>query len=344
MSQTQKNVLGNYELVQELGKGTTGAVYKARSLKTNEFVALKVLYPAMAARDVVMKRFLREAETAARIRHPNVVTVEEVERTGKYTYYAMEFVGGPTLDRVLKTRGPLDEKTGLRWMAKVADALGAAHRLGIVHRDIKPANIILTTDGQPKLADLGLAKLLEPDEDAEALTMDGQTVGTPHFIAPEQVDAGAIDGRTDLYALGCTFFRLLTGQYVFNNEVAIPMVLLAHSSRPAPPIRQIRPELSPATELIIDKLLQKKPEERYEYATLLIEDIEEALAGRAPRHARPPAVQAKPRAGKSRGAMTRRTRPRRAAPRAKGKGCSVVFLLLSLLGLAAGVAGVLMQG
>jgi serine/threonine protein kinase len=153
-------------------------------------LAVKVLYPQMARKEVVLKRFLREAETASRLRHPNAVQVEMVEQSGQYVYYAMEYVGGQTLDSVLKLGGPFEEKRALTYMKKIADVLGAAHRMNILHRDIKPANIILTNEGEPKLADLGLAKLLEESEDADSLTMEGQTLGTPHFIAPEQVDAG----------------------------------------------------------------------------------------------------------------------------------------------------------
>jgi serine/threonine protein kinase len=216
-------------------------------------------------------------------------------------------------------------------MKKIADVLGAAHRMNILHRDIKPANIILTNEGEPKLADLGLAKLLEESEDADSLTMEGQTLGTPHFIAPEQVDAGEVDARTDLYGLGCTFFRLMTGEYVYQSEVAIAAVLLAQSTKPARKVRDVRPELSPHTEAIIDKCLQKKKEDRYEYAGQLIEDIDAVLAGKPPVHAKPPQPKrAAPKraAGDAPGAGKR---PRRAAARAKGKsGCLVVLAALTV--------------
>ncbi|WP_319410057.1 serine/threonine-protein kinase [uncultured Desulfosarcina sp.] len=205
---------GRYEIVKELGRGTMGVVYKAHDPQIERMVALKVLRPDRVVSQDFVLRFLREAKAIGRISHPNIVTVYDVGQDHGTIYIAMEYLEGRPLNEVIKGRTvPVDETVGM--CVQVAEALGYAHRQGITHRDIKPSNIILTPDNRIKLTDFGIARIEDPD--AAQQTQAGDILGTPVYMAPEQVMGQKADGRTDLYALGVIAYEMVVGKRPFGG-------------------------------------------------------------------------------------------------------------------------------
>jgi serine/threonine-protein kinase len=294
--------LGGFELIQKIGQGGMGTVLKARQISLDRVVALKVLPPKIAQKDpVFVERFIREARTSAKLNHPNIVQGIEVgkdEATQLY-FFAMEFIDGPTVKALLKQQRVLEEKRALEIALGVTQALICAHRAGIVHRDIKPDNILLTSRGEPKLADLGLARHAldeESDDDSKTsaddpfglqssrkadLTQAGSAVGTPSYMAPEQIRAemDKIDARTDLYALGTTLFHMLTGKppYTGNNS---KVVMAMHLTSSVPEARSTNPAISEATSKLVYKLMQKEQEKRVQSPEDLAREIERILHGK----------------------------------------------------------------
>ncbi len=267
--------IGGYEILAKLGQGGMGAVFKARQVSMNRIVALKVLLPNRAADPDFVTRFLREARSAGQLSHPNLINVYDCGRDGQYYYFSMEFVEGQSLKQVLKAHGPLDEATAIRHLIAVARALGAAHAQGIVHRDVKPDNIMLDRTGEPKLGDLGLAKPMSGELD---VTLGGNVLGTPHYIAPEQARGEAVDGRADLYALGASFHHLLTGRTLFTGDTSVA-ISIKHATEEPTPIRRLRPDISVGMERILLRLLRKKPDQRHPDAQALIHDLEALARG-----------------------------------------------------------------
>jgi serine/threonine-protein kinase len=187
-SEAKQSRIGGYELLATLGKGGMGVVFKARQVSMDRVVALKVLPPHLAENEAFVQRFLREARSAAKLNHPNVVQGIDVGQAEGHYYFAMEFVDGSTVKEMIKQQGRLDEKTALNIVGAVARALEHAHEHGIIHRDIKPDNIMVTRKGEVKLADLGLARTTEKPD---TMTIEGTALGTPYYMAPEQVRAQA---------------------------------------------------------------------------------------------------------------------------------------------------------
>ncbi|MCK6475055.1 MAG: protein kinase [Planctomycetes bacterium] len=294
-------VLGGFELLELIGKGAMGRVYRARQTAMDRIVALKVLSPGVAEDKLFAERFQREARASARLNHPNIVQGIDVGRDADsgYWYFAMEYVGGPSLSAVLHEFGKFSERRALELARGIARALACAGKKGIVHRDVKPDNVLLSEDGEPKLADLGLARQIS--EDAR-LTQSGMAVGTPHYMAPEQVlgETAKIDARTDLYALGATLFHLVTGRTVFQNPVASAVMTMHATERP-PLANDIEPEVSEGCARLIDRLLAKKREDRYQSAEEVLDAIENLL-----RPAPTATVRTLPRRIKSPGRLKRR--------------------------------------
>jgi len=311
--------IAGYELISKLGQGGMGAVFKARQRSMDREVALKVLAPAIARNPKFIERFVREARASARISHPNIVQGIDVgqDPVSKLWYFAMELIDGPTLKEVLAEEGPLAEKRALGMAREVALGLAEAARQGIVHRDIKPDNILIAPSGTTKLADLGLAK---QDQDDSALTQAGQSLGTPLYMAPEQIrgQIDRIDPRTDLYALGATLFHLLTGKPPFRGETSA-VVMAKHLSEAPPRADDLLPTISSATAGLIERLMAKEPEDRPASAAMLIAEIDDILAGAtsaprpAPRPAARPAARPSPRAA---GPRVRAEAPIQEAPAA----------------------------
>ena len=260
---TPKRTLGRYEIERELGQGAMGTVYLGRDPKINRVVAIKAISLAQEFEDAdleeVKSRFFREAEMAGRLNHPGIVTVYDAGEDQGLAYIAMEYLKGRHLSHFAEGEHLLPVAKVLDLVARLADALHYAHRQNVVHRDIKPANIMFDLDtDELKITDFGIARLTDTSR-----TKTGIVLGTPSFMSPEQLEGGALDGRTDLFALGVSLYHLLAGQLPFR---AGSMTQLMHkiASEPHVPLRSIRPELPECIENIVTRALEKNPEDRYQ--------------------------------------------------------------------------------
>ena len=266
-------VLGDYHLGAKLGAGAMGAVYRARQISKDRPAAVKVLRPHLAKNQLFLQRFLREADVMARLSHPNIVRCFGMGKQHGRHYLAMELVEGASLGDWLYRLGRLSVGDAVHIGLAVTRGLQHAHQNGLVHRDVKPDNILLTRDGQVKLADLGLAKGVF-DEDVSA-TQTGQGAGTPVYMAPEQArNARDADPRSDLYALGCVLYHLLTGQFPFRAGSSLE-VILAKIEGQYPPARAVNPDVPACLDAVLALLLAAHPDERYQSATDLLNDLEE---------------------------------------------------------------------
>ena len=261
------HVIGKYRILSRLGRGGMGTVYKAVDETLGREVAIKSLNPDLSDPEV-LRRFRAEALALARLNHPNIAMLFELAEHDGALLMVMEFVRGETFEAISQ-RGPVPLDRSRELCSQVLDALGHAHRAGIVHRDLKPANLMLTESGLVKVMDFGLARMAG----TEHLTNDGFMVGTPAYMAPEQVLAEKIDGRADLYAMGVVLYRLLTSQLPFKADSGISMAHKQVHDAPTP-VRSIRTELPSACEDIIGRALAKSPADRFQTA----EEFRSALA------------------------------------------------------------------
>ncbi len=262
---------GRYTLERELGRGGMGAVFLARDLKLDRLVAIKVLPPELAVRPELRERFLRETRTAASFSHPNIVAVHSVEETPGLLFFVMNYIEGETLSQRVRRQGPLPVPDAIRLLQEVAWALSYAHGRGVVHRDIKPDNVLLErATGRALVMDFGIARSVA----ASGLTQMGETVGTPHFMSPEQAAGDKVDGRSDLYSLGVVGYFAVTGRLPFDADSA-QAVMVAHISQPAPPVSRFRPDLPAPLTTAIDRCLAKAPEGRYPTGEALVEALEQ---------------------------------------------------------------------
>ena len=252
--------IGKYRIVARLGRGGMGTVYKAVDQTLEREVAIKVLNPGLAQSDV-LKRFRAEAVTLAKLNHPNIATLYELGQHGDELLMVMEFVRGETFDKLSERVGPMPFERAAYLTAQVLDALAHAHRAGVVHRDLKPANLMLSESGVVKVMDFGIARMVG----TEHLTSDGLMMGTPAYMAPEQVMGTEVDGRADLYGVGVILFRMLTSHLPFKADTAVAMVQKQVKDAPTP-LRQFRAELPAWCEQIMDRALAKPPEARYQTA------------------------------------------------------------------------------
>jgi serine/threonine protein kinase len=271
--------VGPFDFISVLGRGGMGTVYKARDLKRNRLVALKILGQRWLNDAEFIARFEREAKAVSTLMHPNIVQSFGSGRLAWRPYLMMEYVEGESLGHILRSERRLPEHRALTIARAVAGALGHAHDQGIIHRDVKPDNVLIAQDGAVKLTDFGLAKLLL---DADELTRTGVAVGTPHYIAPEQVSASRkADHRADLYGLGAMLYHMLAGEVPFdapnNNDI-----LLMHVDDPPPDPRMKAPAITPGTAVIVARLLAKQPGDRYVNAAELIRDLDRVLADLRP--------------------------------------------------------------
>jgi len=256
--------LGGFRLFEVLGKGGMGTVYRAEQVSLHRQVALKVLKKELTKDPVFVARFVAEARAAARLSHPNVVQVIDVGHDGDTYYLSMELMHDGSLEERLRSSGAIPVTEALQMVADAAEGLAYAESLRIVHCDIKPDNLMLDHHGTVKIADLGLAMT-----DEDNLT---KLVGTPHFMPPEQVRREPMDHRSDLYALGCTFYRLLTGKTPFRGATVKDILRAQLKETPEPP-HKLNPDVPVAVSDIVLKLLEKSPAERYQSASALLEDI-----------------------------------------------------------------------
>ncbi len=262
--------IGGFRVLRKIGVGGWGTVFHARHLRSGREVALKLLARQRADNAAFVERFRREARIMAQLNHLHVVRCYGAGAARGRHFLAMEFVGGGSLQSWLDRLGKLTVGDAVHVVLACARALESAHGLHLVHRDVKPENVLLTTRGVVKLADLGLAKAL----DDVSLTRTGVGVGTPTYMAPEQaVDAKRVDGRSDLYSLGCMFYRILAGRPPFEAANVIVM-LQAKLAGSFPPLRGLAPEIPEALEKIVHKMIARLPEERYQSCTELIGELQ----------------------------------------------------------------------
>jgi serine/threonine-protein kinase len=282
-------VVGRYILLDLIGQGARGRVYKARHRLMDRVVALKAIVPDAALSQRTVSRFFREMKIVAMVDHPNVVRAIDADAHAGFPYIVMEYLEGKDLEHRIARRGPLPPEEVMAYMAQAARGLAHAHEKGIIHRDIKPTNLFLTKDGIVKVLDLGFGELLcDVAKKADPFDTDeGALVGTTDYMSPEQLSYEAIDPRTDLFSLGCTMYRLLTGAFAFPGETREDR-LVRRLHAPHVPITDLRPDLPYPLVRIVDRLLATRPEDRYQSAAEVAEDLEILL---------PPAYRTGRRAG-----------------------------------------------
>ena len=264
-----------YRLLEIVGRGAMGTVYRAIHTGLNRTVAIKILRQDLAGDRTQIERLKAEATTLASLDHPNIVRALDAGESNGFPYFVMEFVEGETLRDRMRREGPLPESVALQITRGLADALERARRMGVVHRDVKPGNVLLTRTGIPKLMDLGLAK--GPID--LGLTQHGSTVGTPQYIAPEQaVDPRSADTRSDIYALGATLYAMLTGQPPFDGQTLAEILTKVLYETPVP-LRQLRPEISAETGYLVERMMLRDPSLRYHTPALVVEDIDKLTGG-----------------------------------------------------------------
>ena len=283
LAQLNQQIPG-YELLEKLGQGSMGMVYKARQLSMDRLVAIKVLHPRLAADPKYLERFTQEAHIAARLNHNNVVQAIDVGSIGSLNYFIMEYVQGTTIKADLEAGKVYEEQKALEIVRQIAQALEHAHRRHLVHRDIKPANIILTGEGTAKLADLGLAR--EMADQSRVESEKGLVLGTPYYISPEQIQGDQdIDIRADIYALGATLYHMITGQPPFPGT-KVDKVLRAHLKDELVPPDHVNTKLSSGIGEVVEVMMGKDRAVRYQNPGMLLMDLECLLAGQAPKVAR----------------------------------------------------------
>jgi serine/threonine protein kinase len=267
-------VIGGYRVEEIAGRGGMAVVYRATQLSLDRRVALKLIAPEHAREPLFRERFLRESRLAAAVEHPNVLPVYEAGEDDGLLFIAMRFVDGFDLGAVLSRVGPLERADAVRIIAQIGGALDAAHQAGLVHRDVKPANILMTDDLQHAyLTDFGIARAADG---AGSLTAAGMFVGTPDYAAPEQIADAVIDGRADVYALGCILFHALTGRPPFGRS-GVLATLNAHVNDPPPRVSALVPDLS-AFDSVIQHALEKQPDARTPTGARLAAEAAEAVA------------------------------------------------------------------
>ena len=253
--------LGGYRVLRRLGAGAMADVYLAEQRSLKRPVALKILRPNLAADEVYVKRFHQEAQAAALLVHPNIIQIYEIGALGGVHFIAQEYVDGGSLANVVSKRGRCDSKFVLALLRQVASALAKAAEHGVVHRDIKPENILISRDGQAKVADFGLARVVTGPH-AAGLTQTGFTMGTPLYMSPEQVEGKSLDARSDMYSLGVTCYHLLAGRPPFEADTAVA-VALQHVQNEPKRLDNLREGLPPELCDTVHRLLAKRPDDRY---------------------------------------------------------------------------------
>ena len=261
-----------YEIVELIGRGGMAYVYKARDLKLNRYVAVKVLREEYTESEQFIKKFDRESQAVACLSHPNIVGVYDVGVQDNIYYIIMEYIDGITLKQYLLRKGKIDYIEASRFLVDISNALRCAHENKIIHRDIKPHNILLTRDLVPKVADFGIARAIT----SSTVTMTNQTMGSVHYISPEQARGGFVDERSDLYSLGILFYELLTGKLPFDEENTVT-IAIKHIQENIIPPKKIEPQIPESVNQIVVKLTEKKPDERYQNVDELVSDLDRVL-------------------------------------------------------------------
>jgi serine/threonine protein kinase len=268
--------LGHYTILECIGRGGMGVVFRARDNSLHRDVAVKVLAPSYAMNDSAQKRFIREAHAVARVQHANVVAIHAVEEGGKIPFFVMELVNGPSLQDLLEERGNLSVDETIKLGIQIADGLEAAHQKNVVHRDVKPANVLLTPDTKTaKVSDFGLAYIA----DQTALTRSGIIVGTPAFVAPENIDESTVpDHRSDLFSLGSVLYRMVSGEVPFRGGSTLATLHKISTATP-PPLREHNADTPQWLVEVIEKLHEKSPADRFASAADVARCLRAGVAG-----------------------------------------------------------------
>ena len=264
--------IGRYEVLAELGRGAMGVVYKAADPLLDRIVAIKTINLSLDpdTRDEYESRFQQEARAAGSLSHPAIVTIYDIGRTGDLAYMAMEYLDGQELRHLIKAEQRLPVKQAISITAQVAAGLGYAHQHGIVHRDIKPANIMVLKDRAAKITDFGIARMRISD----VKTQTGIRLGSPKYMSPEQVLGQRVDHRTDIFSLGVVLYETLTGKTPFEGNSLEALMYQTVNTVPLLPSR-INPDVPEMLDLILAKMLEKRPENRYQSAAILASDLRE---------------------------------------------------------------------
>lgn len=273
-------VLGNYVLLDEIGAGGMGKVFRAKHRRMNRIVALKVLSEAAVKSPAAVARFHREAEAAARLSHPNIVAAYDADEADGCHYLVMEFIDGCDLEEHVKRNGPMSVEDAIDALRQAARGLSYAHGQGVIHRDIKPSNLLIDSKKVVRILDMGLASqtsedgLQLPDSSLTRLTQAGTLLGTVDYMSPEQaIDAREIDATSDIYSLGCTFFYLFTKKMVYQGETPMER-LIAHRESPLPKLSERCESVPEQIDVLFHQMIAKKPSDRYPSAEALLKDLD----------------------------------------------------------------------
>jgi hypothetical protein len=276
-----------FEIIEEIGRGGMGTVYRAFDNKIREVVALKLLKPEIASDPEIIERFRNEIKLARKVSHRHVCRMYDLDEEGLSVYISMEYVQGEDLKSFIRRSGHLNEAKALLLARQIADGLAEAHRLGVIHRDLKPQNIMIDRDGNAKIMDFGIARSLH----ARGMTATGIVIGTPEYMSPEQAEAKDVDKRTDIYSLGAILYEMVTGRVPFEGETPLSVVL-KHRSEPAPDPQEINAQISLEFSRLILRCLEKDKGKRYQQAEDIVVDLDAISQGRPV--ARPTVARRKP--------------------------------------------------
>jgi len=269
-------ISGKYKILKEIGRGGMGVVYKAEDTRLKRTVALKFMPPELTRDPEAKERFVREAQAAASLSHPNICTIYEIDEEVGKSFIAMEYIEGQSIREKVK-KSPLEIQEALDMAVQAAQGLEEAHKRGIIHRDIKSANIMVTASGQAKVMDFGLAKV----SGSSLLTKEASTMGTVAYMSPEQASGEPVDSRTDIWSLGVVLYEMLTGQLPFLGDT--DQSVMYSIARKGPfPMKKIMPEVKPGLERVVEKALEKKPANRYQTMGELLEDLRALSEGMRP--------------------------------------------------------------
>ena len=259
--------IGKYEVIEVLGRGGMGLVYRAFDRQLNREVAIKTVTEGFSGDQEMLQRFYREAAKTGALKHPNIVIVHDLGEQDGFPYIVMEYLSGDPLDRVIESRQPQPLAYKLKIIEQVCYALGYAHRNDVIHRDVKPGNVIVQPDGVAKLLDFGIARQEKTDGH---LTRTGHVIGTIQYMAPERLRNAAFDGRSDIFSVGVMLFQLLTGQLPFTGDYSIVQKILSEKH---PSLGQFLHQYPPALDVILDRALAKNPNDRYATADEMASEI-----------------------------------------------------------------------
>lgn len=258
MDLTGENV-GNYKIIDRLGRGGMATVYKAHELSLNRVVALKVLSSRLSEDAEYIKRFQREAQAAAKLNHPNIVQIYAIGEEKGVHYFAMEYIKGKSLAEVCKEKNTIPAAEAVSIIKPVAEALGEAHNAGLVHRDIKPSNIMIDASGRPKVTDFGIAYVSEAKT---KLTQEGSIIGTPEYLSPEQCEGKTVDARSDIFSLGVTMYEILSGKTPYQADTPVSTLMKIIKGNFLP-LNEVNPNVPDSVVKIVEKMMETDPQKRY---------------------------------------------------------------------------------